>query len=76
MPCRAQTVDTQFTKSDNKSTDINQTNKYIYLHPIEGTKLFVRLIWTSIFFLRTKIQPPTLPSYKVIQFFCSYGQMK
>ena len=30
-PRRAKTVDTYFTKRDEKSTDINQNNKYIYL---------------------------------------------
>jgi hypothetical protein len=34
-PClRAQTVDTYFTKRDEKSTYINQSNKYTYLPPI------------------------------------------
>ena len=34
-PClRAQTVDTYFTKRGEKSTDINQSNKYTYLPPI------------------------------------------
>ena len=30
-PYRAQTVDTNFIKRDEMSTDINQNNKYIYL---------------------------------------------
>ena len=33
-PCRAQSVDTSFTKRDEKSTDFNQNNKYMYFPPI------------------------------------------